>query len=145
MPHVITRTVCAAGVDAVWAKLKDIESYPTYMTVVRSVEIERELSDGRRISSWSVLLKGSVLEWREEEVVDEASRTLSFEQLDGDMDVFSGQWRVTAESGGTVITMEATFDIGIPLLAEMLNPVAEKALRDSCVQIASAVGAQAHA
>ncbi len=144
MPHVVSRTTCAASAESVWERLKDIESYPSYMEVVRSVEVENELADGRRQSSWSVLLKGSILEWREEEVIDESKRTMAFHQIDGDMEVFTGQWTVSSEPDGTVITMEATFDIGIPLLAAMLNPVAEKALRDSCGEIARAVGARAH-
>lgn len=42
-------------------------------------------------------------------------------------------------SGGSTVSLHVDFDIGIPLLAEMLNPVAADALRESAAQMLAAL------
>jgi len=134
MPTVVTTKRSDADPATVWQAVKDIEAFPDYMDVVRSVRVD-EWTGGRRVSSWSVLLKGSILEWQEEELIDDDSWTIEFRQLEGDLAYFNGQWTVTEEDGRTVVRLEVDFDIGIPLLAEMLNPVAVRALEDNSAEI----------
>ncbi|HZN20290.1 MAG TPA: SRPBCC family protein [Micromonosporaceae bacterium] len=134
MPNVVTENRSDADAAFVWEALKDIESFPSYMDVVRDIKID-EWSAERRVSSWSVMLKGSILEWQEEELIDEATRTITFRQLEGDLAYFNGSWAVGEQDGLTVLRLEVDFDIGIPLLAEMLNPVAALALEDNSTAI----------
>ncbi|HET8683315.1 MAG TPA: SRPBCC family protein [Micromonosporaceae bacterium] len=134
MPNVVTENRSDADAAFVWEALKDIESFPSYMDVVRDIKID-EWSGERRVSSWSVMLKGSILEWQEEELIDEATRTITFRQLEGDLAYFNGHWAVGEQDGLTVLRLEVDFDIGIPLLAEMLNPVAALALEDNSTAI----------
>ena len=121
-----------APVQQVWEAVLDVESYPRYMETVKSVKELRRLPDGSRETEWSVLLKGSVLEWVERDVVLEAERKVLFEQTEGDLEVFEGEWTVSEQPGGAVtVRLFVNFDIGIPLLASMLNPVAERALKEN--------------
>lgn len=132
----------AAPASEVWSVVLDIESYPQYMTTVRRVDIVHD-DDGHRVSEWSVILKGSVLEWTESEVVDHDAMRIKFHQLDGDLDVFEGFWSVEAsDEGPTRVRMHVEFDIGIRLLAEMLNPVAERALRENALSMLRALEAR---
>ena len=55
---------------------------------------------------------------------------------------FRGVWRVAATEAGTEIEFTAEFDLGMPTLADILDPVAESALRDNIiVTLAGLLGA----
>lgn len=131
MPKVDVTVTIQAPIAEVWRAVNDVEAYPEFMENVRTVTI---LSDDHpeRITTWSVLLKGSVLEWTEKEVVDDANHRIVFDQLDGDLDLFSGHWQLREVGvSGVEAELSVEFEIGIPLLADMLNPVAARALRDN--------------
>ena len=136
MPIVKVDAAIEAAAERVWDAVKAVEDYPAFMESVRDVRIEDDLGGGSRLTRWSVLLKGSVLEWTERETIREDVRRLEFEQVDGDLDRFAGAWSVHDHGdGGCTVRLDVDFDIGIPLLAEMLNPVAARALRDNSQQM----------
>jgi len=135
MPEVQVDLTIDAEVDEVWSMVRGVEAYPNYMTNVRSVDILADHGD-TRVTAWSVFLKGSILEWSESERIDDSVRRIEFSQLDGDLERFVGYWQVTAdESGATRVVLDIDFEIGIPLLAQMLDPVAGRALRDNSEQM----------
>jgi ribosome-associated toxin RatA of RatAB toxin-antitoxin module len=136
MPEVEVNVAMSATVDRVWSAVTEVEDYPRFMESVRRVSVIENLSDGSRLTAWSVTLKGSTLEWTEREVMHHGERRLEFEQVEGDLDRFRGAWSVTAAPGGGVnVRLEVDFDIGIPLLADMLNPVAARALQENSEQM----------
>lgn len=135
MPKVTIELPIRAPIDEVWEILLDVAGYSGVMNHVRSVEILEEV-DGRRQVAWSVLLKGSILEWVEEERIDPENYSIVFEQLSGDLEFFDGRWFLQAVGEReTTAFFEVVFEIGIPPLAEMLNPVAQRALHESSVEI----------
>ncbi|GAB3654646.1 type II toxin-antitoxin system RatA family toxin [Streptomyces sparsus] len=139
MPTVEVTLRIAAPVEQTWHAVSRIEDYADYMDSVNSVRLA-ETSGDVRISEWSVMLKGSVLEWVEEDTLDHAARTMAFRQRTGDLDHFSGYWKVEPDTdGGSLVTFLTEFEIGIPLLADMLDPVAAKALRDNAQQMLTAI------
>lgn len=139
MPNVEVSWNINAPLDEVWRAVNDIEAYPDFMDNVRRVEILSSTPE-ERMSSWSVLLKGSVLEWTERETVDASRRRIAFRQVDGDLDLFAGAWQLTGgDDGRVVVSLDVEFEIGIPLLADMLNPVAARALRDNSTQMLSEI------
>lgn len=132
MPDVALDLEIRAPVERVWEVVIDVERYPAQMESVRWVRIEDVASPEVRRVAWSVLLKGSILEWAEEERIDHDARHVTFTQVSGDLEVFEGRWDVEEREPGLVrVTFDVTFEIGIPLLAEMLNPVAQRSLRDN--------------
>jgi ribosome-associated toxin RatA of RatAB toxin-antitoxin module len=139
MPKVDVDVVISATVADVWTTINDVEAYASFMENVRSVSVVSHEA-GERVSSWSVLLKGSILEWTEREIVDDDAKRVTFEQLDGDLDEFSGYWQLEPKEDGVRVVLAVTFEIGIPLLAEMLNPVAARALRDNSLRMLEGVG-----
>ena len=142
MPIVNTAHTTGQPAELVWRLLVDSEAFSTYMDEVRSVRIVA--NDGhRRICHWCVLLKGSELQWEEEEFIDHERRRIDFRQLRGDLAYFTGHWQVTETTAGTVVELQVDFDIGIPLMAEMLNPVAAKALEDNSLAILERLGDRA--
>jgi ribosome-associated toxin RatA of RatAB toxin-antitoxin module len=133
-----------ASVDRVWDAVLDIERYSDSMANVRWVKIlERDGATIRR-SAWSIILKGSILEWQEEDRLDPEARTVRFHQLSGDLAEFDGEWSLK-ELGPelTKVTFDVSFEIGIPLLAEMLNPVAQRSLRENCKEMLAGVEREA--
>jgi ribosome-associated toxin RatA of RatAB toxin-antitoxin module len=142
MPTVSTVSLSSQPIDRVWREVLDIASFPSYMEEVREVEILREEGNARR-SRWSILLKGSILEWEEEERIDHEKREITFHQIEGDLAYFTGSWRVWQSEQDVSIEMHVEFDIGIPLLADMLNPVAARALEENAQKILSRIDTRA--
>jgi len=83
------------------------------------------------------------MRWRERDTFAPDTLTLTFEQLSGDFQTFEGSWRCEPCEGGTLVVFTACFDLGIPTLAEILDPVAESTLRTNIARIlAGLVGAE---
>ncbi|MFC8368827.1 type II toxin-antitoxin system RatA family toxin [Streptomyces sp. NPDC057239] len=140
MPHVEVNLPIKAPAAEAWTAVTRLEDYAAYMENVESVTVIGETDTGARTSEWSVLLKGSVLEWIEVDTLDHDARVMSFDQVSGDLDVFNGYWRVEDTGDGTsAVTFVVDFEIGIPLLADMLNPVATKALRENAEHMLHAI------
>jgi ribosome-associated toxin RatA of RatAB toxin-antitoxin module len=139
---VLQSKVVGRSADEVFALLSDLEKYPGCGAAVRSLKVEK---DGDRLmSTWEVNFHGGVMRWKEEDVFSPEERTLRFRQIDGDMDSFEGEWRVTPTDDGCVVDFRADFDLGLPGLSSMLEPIAEQALRDNTRGILSGmVGASA--
>ena len=135
MPDVAVELEVQASADRVWGSILDVDQFPESMSSVRSVRLVYDSPTVRR-TAWTVELKGSILEWEEEDQLDHATRTLQFRQLSGDLDVFEGRWVVEELGPGrALVHFAVTFEIGIPLLAEMLNPVAVQSLGANCVEM----------
>jgi ribosome-associated toxin RatA of RatAB toxin-antitoxin module len=135
MPQITMEMEIDAPADRVWRTVIDIERYPDSMSSVRWVRLLED-NDSARRSKWSITLKGSILEWEETELLHHDDLVLEFHQLAGDMEQFDGAWRLTPRPAGrTHVALTIDFEIGIPLLAEMLNPVAQRSLRENCAEM----------
>jgi ribosome-associated toxin RatA of RatAB toxin-antitoxin module len=136
MPDVKIDLEINAPIERVWETILDLERYEESMETVRSVRVVEEADDSHRQAAWSVLLKGSILEWVEEEDLDHEAHTVVFKQVRGDLDHFDGRWALEAlSSGKTRVIFEVEFEIGIPMLADMLNPVAQRSLQENCTEM----------
>jgi ribosome-associated toxin RatA of RatAB toxin-antitoxin module len=126
------------GVDAdqVFARLADFEGYPAITDAVRNVQTWRD--GAKSLSRWEVVFRNGLLRWVEEDTIDAVARRAEFHQTEGDLAHFTGAWTVTPNRAGAHISFEAEFDLGMPSLADMLNPVAERALRENVVELMSA-------
>ncbi|GAA4815866.1 SRPBCC family protein [Streptomyces ziwulingensis] len=130
MPHVVLHAI-ADGVDPAEAyrRISDFRRYPEFTETVREVTVEPPLPDGTALSQWTVLFRGGLMRWRERDTFAPDTLSLAFEQLSGDFQTFAGDWRCEARDGGTLVVFTADFDLGIPSLADILDPVAESTLR----------------
>ena len=123
----VVTQVATQSIEEVWHALLDCTSFPSYMDDVSEVEILDD-SGARRVTRWAVLLNDSELEWTEQDIIDHGRYRLEFHQIEGDLARFEGQWQLTAQGATTLVELRVTFDIGIPMMADMLNPVAARAL-----------------
>jgi ribosome-associated toxin RatA of RatAB toxin-antitoxin module len=125
-----------APIERVWETVVDIERYPDVMDTVRSVRIVEQPSETLRRAAWSILLRGAILEWEEDERLDHDTYTAVFKQLRGDLEHFDGHWRLVALGPEcTRVVFEVAFEIGIPMLADMLNPAAQRSLHENCTEM----------
>ncbi|MFD9796700.1 type II toxin-antitoxin system RatA family toxin [Streptomyces sp. NPDC059070] len=140
MPRVEVDLRIEAPPEPVWAAVLDVQRYPDCMDSVDSVTLVDQADAHHRTTTWSVRLQNSVLRWTEAEVIDSVARRFDFRQTSGDLGAFAGHWAVHAEpDGSSTVRLHVDFDIGIPLLADMLNPIAEDAFRENAAQMLAAL------
>ncbi|MGW1865888.1 type II toxin-antitoxin system RatA family toxin [Streptomyces mauvecolor] len=114
--------------------------YPQHSPVVRNVKVQGDRSD------WDVYFRNGILRWTESDEPDPDQLVIKFRQLDGDFDSFHGVWRIVPQSGGgCLVDFRATFDFGIPSLAGILEPVAERVIKDTIGTVLSRLFAPAAA
>jgi ribosome-associated toxin RatA of RatAB toxin-antitoxin module len=118
----------------VYATLARFERYPELSDVVRSVAVT-EVSGNISVSRWEVTFRAGLLRWTEEDTFDPAGLSITFRQLDGDIAVFDGSWKCLDAAQGSEIVFSARLDMGIPSLADALEPIAVRTLIDNTVLI----------
>ncbi|MER7399039.1 SRPBCC family protein [Streptomyces sp. NPDC000151] len=130
--HALARGLAPA--DA-YHRITDFRRYPELTDTVREVNVGPPLPDGSVVSEWVVSFRGGLMRWQERDTFSPKTLTLTFEQTEGDFQTFEGSWRCAASDDGTLIVFTASFDLGIPTLAEILDPVAESTLRTNIARI----------
>ena len=118
----------------VYATLADFERYPELSEAVRSVAVT-EVSENLTVSSWEVTFRAGLLRWTEEDTFDPAALSITFRQLEGDIALFDGSWTCADATQGSEIVFCARLDMGIPSLADALEPIAVRALTGNIVSI----------
>ena len=118
----------------VYATLADFERYPQLSDAVRSVAVT-EVSENLTVSTWEVAFRAGLLRWTEEDTFDPGALSITFRQLDGDIALFDGSWKCLDAAHGSEIVFAARLDMGIPSLADALEPIAARTLIDNIVSI----------
>lgn len=114
----------------VFEVLGDFRRYPEHGTTVRSVRMIEEPGRPPR-SAWEVDFRGGILRWVEEDEFDREHLAISYRQTEGDIEYFTGTWRIEPAEGGCVVDFTSRFDLGIPTMDEVLDPIAEEALHEN--------------
>jgi ribosome-associated toxin RatA of RatAB toxin-antitoxin module len=142
--------VPAASLDNCFSRISDFARYPELVDVVRSVTVHPIAPDGTEHSDWEVYFRSGILRWSEADRKDGAGHAITFEQTDGDFDSFTGSWSVGAEGGEAdasetedgrpeerqvTVTFRAGFDFGIPSLAGILDPIAERVFKETIARV----------
>ena len=118
----------------VYATLADFERYPRLCEAVQNVTVT-DVSEHLTVSQWEVTFRAGLLRWTEEDTFDPSALTITFHQLEGDIAVFDGSWQCVDTAHGSEVLFVATLDMGIPSLADALEPIAARTLTDNIVSI----------
>jgi uncharacterized membrane protein len=118
----------------VYQTLADFERYPELSDAVQSVAVA-EVSENRTVSHWEVTFRAGLLRWTEEDTFDQDALSITFHQLDGDIALFDGSWQCIDSAQGSEIVFSARLDMGIPSLADALEPIAVRTMIDNIVAI----------
>lgn len=119
---------------ASWERYQDLAPH------AESVVVHRGRPESTGSSSWELHFRSGLLQWSEDErfLVDELR--IEFEQTEGDFDVFGGTWTLAptddtvgtgADAVGTRLHFECDFDFGIPSLEGILDPIAERVIKET--------------
>jgi len=135
MRHVeIHAFIPAIEANTVFDTLADFRHYAKLVDVVLSVEMSNEQADTAQ-SSWVVKFRNGLLRWTEEDWFRRETLRLDFNQIEGDFDTFYGGWMLSPEEGGVKASLIVDFDFGVPSLASIVDPVAERVLTEVTQQI----------
>ena len=105
--------------------------------------VEPDDGTGTLVTEWVWSLKGARIRYLERERHDAENLALRFEQTQGDLKRFEGQWRFLPDGAGTRFVSHVEFELGIPMLRGLLDPVARLVLRDVIEGLAAAIKARA--
>ncbi len=142
MPFVATTILVDAPVRDVYALAKDQERFPQFMPDVETVTIVERHPD-RVLSRWKTLIEDAPIEWLEEDRFDDAATRIEYRLLEGDLDTFEGSWTFEATAEGTLVSLDVTYDFGVPTLAELIGPTLEKKVRENAEMMLAALKRQA--
>jgi ribosome-associated toxin RatA of RatAB toxin-antitoxin module len=118
----------------VYQTLADFERYPDLSDAVQNVAVT-QVSDNLTLSRWEVTFRAGLLRWTEEDTFDASAMSITFRQLEGDIAVFDGSWECADAAPGSEIVFCARLDMGIPSLADALEPIAARTLTGNIVSI----------
>jgi hypothetical protein len=82
-----------------------------------------------------VAFRNGILRWSEEDTFDRAALRIDFTQLEGDVEEFAGSWVCADVDDGCQVRFDARIDLGVPTLADVLEPIATRALLDNTTSI----------
>lgn len=106
----------------------DFRRYPELTDAVLQVNVD-DLGGGRTGCTWLVKFRRGTLKWSEEDRFDAAAHRVDFKLISGDLDQLAGHWQLVDEGDGCRLSFACEFDMGIPTLAHVIEPIAEETLR----------------
>jgi ribosome-associated toxin RatA of RatAB toxin-antitoxin module len=130
----VTARMPNCSADRAYTTLCDFARYPEVAEAVRQVSVQRG-DDGTLTSKWEVDFRDGVMEWTEQDDFDDSETTIRFTQVDGDFEELTGAWSARADGDDALIEFRARFDIGIPSLGAIIEPLAERTLHENVAQI----------
>ncbi|WP_318433938.1 type II toxin-antitoxin system RatA family toxin [Photobacterium leiognathi] len=135
MKHLVMEKTVPAPADEIYKKLTNFSSFEKHCNSVISVSVD-SLSDNQAESSWRVYFHDGEMLWKEKDHFVPDEKKILFEQTEGDLDIFRGFWKVEeTDSHQSKVYFEAEFCLGIPTLDDILNPIAEEAIKHNVNQM----------
>ncbi|MGW2023544.1 type II toxin-antitoxin system RatA family toxin [Streptomyces decoyicus] len=112
--------------------LADLSGFPAHAPDVRSVAVTPDPErPGESVSRWEVQFRSGTLRWSERDRVDRENLRIDFVQEDGDFLHFEGSWQLREVPSGCEIRFVTRFDFGVVSLAQLLDPAAERVLKEN--------------
>lgn len=115
----------------VYHQVRRFEQYPTLAPHVRATTVHATLPDPVGSSSWELHFRSGLLRWTERDEFHADDLRIDFTQTEGDFDEFSGHWQLRQEGEDAVVSFRCDFDFGIPSLEGILDPIAERVIRET--------------
>ncbi len=114
---------------------REVETYPDFMPDVKSIKILERRDDGYMKAEWVGRVQvGSIdrdIHWIEEVWWDQDSLTSHFKMVEGDYKRYKGDWTFSPVDGGTRITLNVDFDLGLPLVGPLIRKLLDKIMKEN--------------
>jgi ribosome-associated toxin RatA of RatAB toxin-antitoxin module len=124
-------TILDVEPGTVFENVVQFKRYPELAPHVRNTVVTKTRPEPDGESSWELYFRSGLLQWSEVERYLKDELRIEFEQTDGDFDVFGGFWELTADGTGTRLHFECDFDFGIESLQGILDPIAERVIKET--------------
>jgi ribosome-associated toxin RatA of RatAB toxin-antitoxin module len=138
VPYVEVSKVINAPKGQLYEILKDMEKYPQFMKDLKSVKV-LERHANTTLTEWETKIMGNKIKWVERDIFDDDNQHIRYHQHSGDLHKFEGEWILQEGENGTRVTLTVDFEIGVPMLAGLLNPVAKLMIKDNCSNMLNAL------
>jgi ribosome-associated toxin RatA of RatAB toxin-antitoxin module len=143
----VEKAIANQSPDAVFAFVVDVENYSTLMPNVNRVQI-LEQSEEHRITHWDTEIERAPLIWTEKDTILTATLRIEFDCIEGDFEVFRGNWEVIRpDTGGPVrVACELEYSVGIPVIEDIVGPLLRQKITENLetmlAGIAQGIGAR---
>ncbi|ESQ01867.1 hypothetical protein B590_00245 [Streptomyces sp. PVA_94-07] len=117
--------------QTVYESIARFDRFPQLAPHVSSTTVHGTLPDAQGSSSWELHFRSGLLRWTEQDRFVRDELEIRFEQEDGDFDTFEGKWALTRQGDDVVVHFEVDFDFGIPSLEGILDPIAERVIKET--------------
>jgi coenzyme Q-binding protein COQ10 len=138
LPRVEVEILVDAPAGRIYEVVADMERFPDFMADVESVTT-LERGEGYTVTAWTVKARGARLRWTERD--EFFPDRIAYRQIKGDLRRFEGEWQlVPLGPHQTRVTLITDFELGLPMLAALFNPVAAHLLRENARSMLASVG-----
>jgi len=134
MPQVKSEIEVDASPETCYEIASNMEQFPEFMQNVNQVKVLEE-GENWTVTRWDSKFQGQNISWTEEDVFDDEELTIEYDQTEGDLKVFRGQWKFTPKDTGCLITLTVQASLGVPMLQAALDPLVKKVVKDNCNQM----------
>lgn len=138
MPYIESSILINSSPGEAYSLAKEMENFPEYMSDVEQVKV-LERDGNRTLTEWVTNVEGIPICWKEEDVFDDETTTITYRLIEGDLDKFEGAWTFTRVESGTLVVLTVDFDFGMPTLADLLGPILEVKVRENSEMMLSAM------
>ncbi|MGW1955816.1 SRPBCC family protein [Streptomyces sp. NPDC001920] len=107
------------------------ERYPELAPHVNATQVHAAPPAPVCSSSWELHFRSGLLTWSEQEEFRRDQLRIRFTQTHGDFDSFCGDWELRQTGDDVEVLFRAEFDFGIPSMEGILDPIAERVLKES--------------
>ena len=103
--------------------LTRVQDFPRFMPNVKECRVLSH-SRAKVTTAWKVEMGRIPISWKEEETFDFHHFIIRFKAVDGDLEIFEGEWYLTEHpTGGTEVRVDARVRLGIPVLETMIGGI----------------------
>ncbi|MHC1746138.1 MAG: type II toxin-antitoxin system RatA family toxin [Negativicutes bacterium] len=138
MPYIEVSLPIYCTPEKIYPILKNMEKYPEFMMDLKSVEV-LERNGNTTVSRWVSNVDGRIIKWTELDTFDDEKMHITYQQIEGDLKRFAGEWILTPVENGTEIKLTVDFEFGIPMIAGLLNPILKKKVRTNSESMLKAI------
>ena len=148
MPKIELSIDIDAPVEHVYAIARDVESFPEFMSDLKSLTVLERSEDGlKTVTDWTGLIREFKMEvkWTQEDVWDPVTHRDDFKMLKGDMNSMSGYWQFTEIETGTRFDSLMEYEYDVPLIGPMIKVLIKKKMTDNLQATLASIKARAEA
>lgn len=107
--------------------IAQVKDFPRYMPNVRKSEVLEKTNDGA-ITHWMAEVEDLPIQWTQKDVFDFPNFTVKFHSIKGDLEHFSGCWKLEKHGEGTEVTVEVEARLGIPVIEKVVVDILQEKL-----------------